>query len=129
MDGQRLASLRDTWLGETAKSLTSDPRVAGWGLVGSFGRGEADNWSDVDLLVIVHDRDFGTFVDPQQNRLWSSTHLVLDVRRNAPVGATSLADDLRGVRTADWCGLVPLSDIDGGMAPTATSSTAVAQRQ
>jgi predicted nucleotidyltransferase len=36
---------------------------------GSFGRGEADNGSDVDLLVIVRDEDFGAFIDPERNRL------------------------------------------------------------
>ncbi len=85
-----MADLRDAWLGQTAAALTSDPRVAGWGLVGSFGRGEADNWSDVDLLVIVRDEDFGAFVDPARSRLWSTAHLLIDARRNAPVGATSV---------------------------------------
>lgn len=79
------------WLRDISATLTADPRVRGWGLVGSFGRGQADDWSDVDLLIIVSDEDFHAFVDPQRNRLWSDADLVIDARRNTPIGATSFA--------------------------------------
>lgn len=76
---------------DVSVALSNDDRVVGWGLVGSFGRREADAWSDVDLLVIVGDRHFAAFVDPERNTLWSTAELLVDARRNAPVGATSLA--------------------------------------
>lgn len=90
-DERGWTALRDAWLGGASAALSHDPRVAGWGLVGSFGRGEADDWSDVDLLVLVHDADFRAFVDPELNELWSKAQLLVDARRNAPIGATSVA--------------------------------------
>jgi predicted nucleotidyltransferase len=90
-DAGRWAALRDAWLRGASAALTDDPRVAGWGLVGSFGRGEADDWSDVDLLVFVRDADFGAFIDPERNALWATAQLLVDARRNTPIGAMSVA--------------------------------------
>ena len=110
--------------------------MAGWGLVGSFGRGEADNWSDLDLLVIVRDTDFGTFIDPERNRLWSSAHLLIDARRNARVGAMSVATTyLRSGLPigADWyvypvsMGDGPGTDIRGGVDAVPMSKRPFAQ--
>lgn len=86
---QRWARLRDRWFETTAADLDADGRVLGWGLVGSFGRGEADTWSDLDLLVIVHDRDFDAFAASSGH--WSTTDWYVDARRNAPAGAISIA--------------------------------------
>lgn len=90
-DEWRWATLRDAWLSRASAALTNDPRVAGWGLVGSFGRGEADGWSDVDLLVFIRDGDFGAFIDRERNAFWSTAQLLVDAGRNAPMGATSVA--------------------------------------
>jgi hypothetical protein len=68
--------------------LDSDDRVVGWGLVGSFGRGAADDWSDLDLLLVADDAAFNEFADPT-NSLWASASLFVDARRNAPLGAMS----------------------------------------
>jgi predicted nucleotidyltransferase len=84
------AKLRDAWLDATASALAVDPRVVGWGLVGSFGRGEADTWSDLDLLVFVHDGNFDEFTSFETNDSWSTAAHVTDARRNAPAGATSV---------------------------------------
>ncbi|WP_158602967.1 nucleotidyltransferase domain-containing protein [Jiangella rhizosphaerae] len=37
------------------EGLRADPAVAGAALVGSLGTGRHDDWSDVDLLVVVDD--------------------------------------------------------------------------
>jgi predicted nucleotidyltransferase len=87
---ERWATLRDEWLDMTASALAGDPRVVGWGLVGSFGRGEADTWSDLDLLVFVRDRDFDRFTAAETNGYWSTADRFIDARRNAPAGATSI---------------------------------------
>jgi hypothetical protein len=87
---ERWARLRDAWLEATASVLDVDRRVLGWGLVGSFGRGDADAWSDLDLLVFVHDRYFGEFTSPTTNEYWSGADLFVDARRNVPAGATSV---------------------------------------
>ncbi|GIF01139.1 nucleotidyltransferase domain-containing protein [Paractinoplanes rishiriensis] len=44
---------RDSWLAEATAVLRADRRVRGTVLVGSLGRGEADAFSDVDLIVAV----------------------------------------------------------------------------
>ena len=49
---------------EVDATLAADPRVVGWGLVGSYGRGEADRWSDLDLLVAVADETWDDAVVP-----------------------------------------------------------------
>jgi hypothetical protein len=59
--------------------------------VGSFGRGEADDWSDLDLLVVTSDSHFDDFIEFARNPGWSTAELFIDARRNAPVGAMSAA--------------------------------------
>lgn len=78
---------RDTWLEHVATSLGDDIRVSGWGLVGSFGRGQQDEWSDLDILVTVVDGEFGAFTDGMDNVPWSSADVFIDARRNAPASA------------------------------------------
>jgi predicted nucleotidyltransferase len=51
----RLGAERDALLGRIVRALEADPRVAAAWLLGSFGRGEADAWSDLDLHVAVAD--------------------------------------------------------------------------
>ncbi|MFI5691807.1 nucleotidyltransferase domain-containing protein [Kribbella sp. NPDC051586] len=53
----RLADLRERWLSAVIAALQGDAKVAGVALVGSLGAGRADDWSDVDLLVVVEDLD------------------------------------------------------------------------
>lgn len=81
----QLAAVRGEWLDEALSSLRADPRVEGVALVGSLGRGEADDWSDVDLLVVV-----GAPAPPGPFAPWGGAELVVDARQNAPAGATSV---------------------------------------
>jgi UTP:GlnB (protein PII) uridylyltransferase len=48
-----LARLRDRLLGQVLGLLEADLAVAGVALVGSLGRGEEENWSDIDLLILA----------------------------------------------------------------------------
>jgi hypothetical protein len=52
---------------------------------------QPDDWSDLDLLVVVHDDHHTEFVDPAHNTMWSTSDLIIDARRNAPAGANSVA--------------------------------------
>jgi hypothetical protein len=63
----RVRAARQALLDRITASLASDERfVAAW-LAGSFGRGEADDFSDLDLSIVV--------ADPFQERLCARPHM------------------------------------------------------
>jgi predicted nucleotidyltransferase len=83
----QLRAIREAWLGRAIERLVTDPGISAAGFVGSLGRGEADDWSDIDLLVVVPDDQVHHFADATQlsgseQVLWS-----IDSRHNAPRGA------------------------------------------
>ena len=85
-----LARLRDRLLDEVLGLLEADPAVAGVALVGSLGRGEEDNWSDIDLLILASDEFTGQFMNEPAASPWARADLLSDGRHNSPAGATSL---------------------------------------
>lgn len=85
-----LASIRERRFDGALPELIGDQRVAGLAFVGSRGRHDGDDGSDVDLLVVVHDAAFADFTDQRWNRLWAGTDLLIDARQNAPAAATSM---------------------------------------
>jgi hypothetical protein len=54
-----LEAARSTWLADAVELLRDDVRVVGLLLVGSLGRNDADEWSDVDAVVVVEDATVG----------------------------------------------------------------------
>jgi hypothetical protein len=55
---QRLAAhavARDGWLDATTRQLLGDERIAAVWLVGSLGQDAGDEWSDVDVVLVVRD--------------------------------------------------------------------------
>ena len=85
-----LARLRDRLLDEVLGLLAADPAVAGVALVGSLGRGEGDNWSDIDLLILASEEFIGQFMNEPTASPWARANLLSDGRHNSPAGATSL---------------------------------------
>ena len=85
-----LGELRDCLLDQVLGSLKADPAVAGAALIGSLGRGEADNWSDIDLLVLMGDRALARFAAEPAAKPWAQADLLSDGRHNSPAGATSV---------------------------------------
>lgn len=57
-----LGAVRDSVLRRITDLLRADPRVQGAWLSGSFGRGEEDEWSDLDLHVAVEDEHLTEFL-------------------------------------------------------------------
>jgi predicted nucleotidyltransferase len=51
--GRRFAAARQVWLRDAQAILEADRRVAAVLITGSLGRGTSDQWSDVDLSVIL----------------------------------------------------------------------------
>jgi len=85
-----LGELRDRLLDQVLGLLQADSAVDGVALIGSLGRGEADNWSDIDLLILMGDRALAQFADEPAARPWAQADLLSDGRHNSPAGATSL---------------------------------------
>jgi hypothetical protein len=85
-----LAGLRDRLLDQVVGLLEADPAVDGVALVGSLGRGEEDNWSDIDLLILAGDQFIGQFMNDPTANAWARADLLSDGRHNSPAGATSL---------------------------------------
>jgi hypothetical protein len=53
----------DRLLGQVLGRLEADPAVDGVALIGSLGRGEEDNWSDIDLLILASDQFIRQFMN------------------------------------------------------------------
>jgi Nucleotidyltransferase domain len=84
-----LVDIRDRWLSATTTTLRQDEGVVGAALVGSLGSGHADDWSDVDLLVVVED----LHLDDRAISLPGYGRPVFDVdaRHNGPVGTRAVS--------------------------------------
>jgi predicted nucleotidyltransferase len=88
----RLAEIRTRWLTSAIDALRADGSVTGAALVGSLGDGRADDWSDVDLLVVVEDGDLDEYAAAE--RLPSGPGRVgfaIDARHNGPRGTRALS--------------------------------------
>ena len=84
----RWNEVRDRWLAGATRTLEADARVVGVGLVGSFGRGEADRWSDLDLLVVIEDAGFTAWA--AENELWRQAEFLWRAPQNTRATATSV---------------------------------------
>jgi hypothetical protein len=89
----RLRTVREAWLGRAIERLQADPAISAAGLVGSLGRGDADDWSDVDLLIVVPDDQVGHYPDATQLPRPDLVTWSIDARHNAPRGASAIGID------------------------------------
>jgi predicted nucleotidyltransferase len=72
------------------EQLEADPAIIAAGFVGSIGRGDADDWSDVDLVIVVPDDQGGHYADAARRRGSGRVAFSFDARHNAPRGAGSV---------------------------------------
>src|SRR5690348_4196799 len=63
---ETLGQNRDALLKRLTEGLQADPRVEAAWLTGSFGKGESDEWSDLDLNVVVTDESFNLLAENPQ---------------------------------------------------------------
>jgi hypothetical protein len=84
------AAARRRWLSDLTVTLDADRRVAGAWLVGSWGRGGADVWSDVDIVVAAEPQAVPVIAaDPVAVLSVPGAVLFrLAVPRNAPAGGS-----------------------------------------
>ncbi|WP_029136347.1 nucleotidyltransferase domain-containing protein [Nakamurella lactea] len=126
LSSRLLRELRDSWLGEVLDLLRDDDTVVAAGLVGSLGRGDDDDWSDIDLLIVVPDTQVARFVDARELPRADDLRLSFDARHNAPrhAGAVSGEYVIDGLPLwVDWY-IYPASE-----AGWATDATVVFDRQ
>ena len=79
-----LGELRDALFDHVLGLLKADPAVDGVAVIGSLGRGEGDNWSDIDLLVLMGDPALARFADDPAVSPWARADLLVDGRHNSP---------------------------------------------
>ena len=68
--------------------LTPDPRVAAVLLAGSAGRGEADEWSDLDIIVVADEETATVLATPAEAGHLGDLAIWVDCSFNAPFGGT-----------------------------------------
>ena len=86
----RLRVIREAWLRPVIEQLEADPDISAAGFVGSIGRGDADDWSDVDLVIVVPDDQVDRYADAVRRAGPERVALSFDARHNAPRGAGSV---------------------------------------
>jgi predicted nucleotidyltransferase len=86
----RLRAIRDTWLERAIERLERDPAITAAGFVGSLGRGDEDDWSDVDLLIVVPDDQVDHYADATHLPGSDLVSWSIDARHNAPRGASAV---------------------------------------
>ena len=87
--------------------LASDPRIMAAWLFGSLGRGDADEWSDIDIFVVVTDESLQDVVAQRQQFVTQIGKVLLAVEapQNAPHGGGYLMtfyDMPIGPHQVDW---------------------------
>ncbi|MFI7641724.1 nucleotidyltransferase domain-containing protein [Nonomuraea sp. NPDC049400] len=88
----RLADIRSRWLGAAVAGLHADPAVAGACLVGSLGADRADDWSDIDLLIVVDDAVLDDCAAPDRLSFGLGKPAVaFDARHNGPRGTRAVS--------------------------------------
>ena len=87
----RLRAIREAWLRQVIPHLESDREIGAAGFVGSLGRGTADDWSDVDLLIVVADDRVDGYADATRLPNSEQVALSFDTRHNAPRGAGAVS--------------------------------------
>jgi hypothetical protein len=80
---RRQGQFRDSLLDRIVAILYADKRVLGAWLSGSFGLGEEDKWSDLDLQVAVEDSQFGSFLQDRP-KLYSTVGDAVLIRKRCP---------------------------------------------
>ena len=86
----RLRAIREAWLRPVIGQLEADPDISAAGFVGSIGRGDADDWSDVDLVIVVPDDQVDRYADAARMAGPGRVAFSFDARHNAPRGAGSV---------------------------------------
>jgi len=88
-----MRDIRDAWLIGADTAMRSDPRFLASGLWGSLGRGDDDDWSDVDLVVVIADGSLEavSHVLKDEQSPFGAGRLVVDMPQNGVAGGGYLS--------------------------------------
>ncbi|MDP9372181.1 MAG: nucleotidyltransferase domain-containing protein [Chloroflexota bacterium] len=119
-DLMRYGRERDALLDRITPLLQADPRVGAAWLSGSFGRDEADEWSDLDLHVAVEDDHFPAFLRERPDLFGRAGHPIL-VQQDMP------SDSMPGGRfqLALYAGTI---EVDWNIGPISQAARPAASR-
>jgi hypothetical protein len=85
------AAARDAWLDATTRQLQGDERIAAVWLVGSLGQEGGDEWSDVDLALVVRDEDLPVLAEQRRSEFSRFGEVLVAIDApNAPAGGAYL---------------------------------------
>jgi hypothetical protein len=91
---QRLAdhaAARDAWLNATRRQLLGDERITAVWLVGSLGQEGGDEWSDVDLVLVVRDEHLQGLAQRRRSEFSRFGEVLVAIDApNAPAGGAYL---------------------------------------
>lgn len=105
MDFVTYARRRDDLLARIVRTLQTDSRVVAVFLSGSFGRGVADAWSDLDLHLAVEDEALPGFLDDRHSlyhRVGEPTLIQGEMASNAMPGSLFQLVLYPGPIEVDW---------------------------
>ncbi len=81
------AAARQAWLDATTHQFQRDERIAAVWLVGSLGQGGGDEWSDVDLALVVRDEDLPVLAEQRRDEFSRFGEVLVAIDApNAPAG-------------------------------------------
>jgi predicted nucleotidyltransferase len=103
----RQAAHRDAWLRNIAQRLANDERFTAAWLVGSFGTGSADELSDIDIVVVIDDRQADAVLEHavQEIARFGETVWLQEVPGNAPSGGAYASAGFKSTQlpiAVDW---------------------------
>jgi predicted nucleotidyltransferase len=98
---------RDRLRRSLANQVAGDPRISAAWLFGSFGRGDADCWSDLDVVIVAEEDQFDAVLAERYDQVAKLGEVVLVVESsyNGPPGGCYLMtgyDSPTGLLLIDW---------------------------
>lgn len=82
-----LLAARARWLGGFRLQVAEDPRIVAAWLSGSMGRGDGDEWADLDIHLIASDESSGlVLATPADAEVFGELLIWCDCPHNAPPG-------------------------------------------
>src|SRR5437762_2961446 len=105
ISGVSLITARQLFLREALDRLAEDDRVVAVMVSGSTARGDADEWSDLDLVVVSAEEQASVLRGPADAEGFGDLLIWVDCSFNAPIGGTmafSRYQSPEGMVLVDW---------------------------